>query len=111
MPGRDKIYREQRREREADQLEKKFDEVSRAECLRRAKRQIQSVMAELAEAAAEEEQYHRGLSISFQSMGSETIRRRIDSIRKDLMSTTSYAQDLIELLVEMEDELARRGDR
>ena len=110
MPGRDKIYREQRREREAAQLEKKYRETSRAEDLRRAKKQMESITRELSEAVEAEKKYEQGLMVSFQAMGSETLRRRIASVRKELLGTTSYAQDLIELLVEMEDEIARRGD-
>ena len=110
MPGRDKIYREQRREREDAQLEKKYREISRAEELRRAKKQMESISRELSEAVEAEQQYEQGLMVTFQAMGNETLRRRIASVRKELLSTTSYAQDLIELLAEMEDEIARRGD-
>lgn len=109
MAIRDKKYREQRREREATQLEKKFQETSRAEDLRRAKKQMESISRELAESVEEEKQYEQGLMVSFHAMGNETLRRRIEAIRTDLLSTTSYAQDLIELLAEMEDEVARRG--
>jgi len=110
MADRDKNYREQRREREAEQLEKKFHETSRAEDLRRAKKQMESITRELSEAVEAEKEYEQGLIVSFQEVGNETLRRRIEYIRKELLSTTSYAQDLIELLVEMEDEIARRGD-
>ena len=109
MAIRDKKYREQRREREAVQLEKKFQETSRAEDLRRVKKQMESISRELAESVEAEQQYEQGLMVSFQAVGNETLRRRIEAIRKDLLSTTSYAQDLIELLAEMEDEVARRG--
>jgi hypothetical protein len=110
MAGRDKNYRAQRREREADQLEKKFHETSRAEDLRRVKKQMESISRELAESVEAEQQYEQGLMVSFQAVGNETLRRRIEYTRKELLNTTSYAQDLIELLAEMEDEVARRGD-
>ena len=109
MAGRDKNYREQRREREAAQLEKKYRETSRAEDLRRAKKQMESISQEIADAVEAEKKYEEGLAISFQGMGDNTLRRRIEAIRQELLSTTAYAQDLIEILAEMEDEVARRG--
>ena len=101
---------DQQRARDTAQLEKKFDETSRAEDLRRAKKQMESISQEIAESVAAEQQYERGLMVSFQAMGDETLRRQIESIRQELLSTTAYAQDLIELLAEMEDETARRRD-
>jgi flagellar biosynthesis component FlhA len=100
----------QRRDREAEQLEKKFQETSRAEDLRRAKKQMESISREISEAVEAEKQYEEGLMVSFQAMGDNTLRRRIESIRQELLSTTSYARDLIEILAEMEDEVARRRD-
>jgi len=110
MADRDKNYRDQRRQRDSSQLEKKFHETARAEDLRRAKKQMESISQEIAEAVEAEKKYEQGLMVSFQEVGNETLRRRIVYIRKELLSTTSYAQDLIELLAEMEDEVARRGD-
>ena len=43
MADRDKSYRDQRREREAAQLEKKYKEQTRGETLRRAKLQMESI--------------------------------------------------------------------
>ena len=100
----------QRRDREAEQLEKKFQEASRAEDLRRAKKQMESISREIVEAVEAEKQYEEGLMVSFQAMGDNTLRRRIESIRQELLSTTAYARDLIEILAEMEDEVARRRD-
>jgi len=108
MAGRDKSYRDQRREREAEQLEKKYKEQTRGEALRRAKKQMESISREIAETVEAEEQYRDGLAISFQGMGDNTLRRRIEAIRTELLSTTSYAQDLVEILAEMEDEVTRR---
>ena len=108
MTGRDKNYREQRREREAIQLEKKYKEQTRGEALRRAKKQMESISREIAETVEAEEQYRDDLAISFQGMGDNTLRRRIEAIRTELLSTTSYAQDLVEILAEMEDEVTRR---
>lgn len=108
MSGRDKNYRDQRREREAVQLEKKYKEQSRGAALRRAKKQMESISREIAEAVEAEKQYEDGLAISFQGMENNTLRRRIEAIRTELLSTTSYAQDLVEILAEMEDEVSRR---
>ena len=108
MSGRDKIYREQRRQREEAQLEKKFREQTRGEALRRAKLQMESISREIAESVEEEKKYSEGLAISFQGMEDNTLRRRIEAIRTELLSTTSYAQDLVEILAEMEDEVSRR---
>ena len=110
MADRDKSYRDQQRRREEAQLEKKFREQTRGEALRRAKKQMESISRELAESVEAEQQYEQGLMVSFQAVGNETLRRRIEYTRKELLNTTSYAQDLIELLAEMEDEVARRGD-
>jgi flagellar biosynthesis component FlhA len=98
----------QRRDREAEQLEKKFQEASRAEDLRRAKKQMESISREIAEAVEAEEKYEEGLMVSYHAMGDNTLRRRIESIRQELLSTTAYAQDLVEILAEMEDEVSRR---
>ena len=108
MSDRDKSYRDQRRQREAAQLEKKFREQTRGETLRRAKLQMESISREIAESVEEEKQYAEGLAISFQGMEDNTLRRRIEAIRTELLSTTSYAQDLVEILAEMEDEVSRR---
>jgi hypothetical protein len=108
MADRDKNYRDQRRDREAVQLEKKYKEQTRGEALRRAKKQMESISREIAEAVEAEEQYRDGLAISFQGMGDNTLRRRIEAIRTELLNTTSYAQDLVEILAEMEDEVTRR---
>ena len=111
MSGRDKIYREQRRQREEAQLEKKFREQTRGETLRRAKLQMESISREIAESVEEEKQYKQGLLVSFHTMDDNTLRRRIEAIRTELLSTTSYAQDLVEILAEMEDETERRKDQ
>tara|TARA_Y100000992_G_scaffold147435_1_gene98180 strand:+ start:2759 stop:3097 length:339 start_codon:yes stop_codon:yes gene_type:complete len=108
MSDRDKSYRDQRRQREEAQLEKKFREQTRGETLRRAKLQMESISREIAESVEEEKQYAEGLAISFQGMEDNTLRRRIEAIRTELLSTTSYAQDLVEILAEMEDEVSRR---
>jgi len=111
MADRDKNYRDQRRDREAAQLEKKYKEQTRGATLRRAKKQMESISREIAEAVEAEKQYEDGLAISFQGMENNTLRRRIEAIRTELLSTTSYAQDLVEILAEMEDEVSRRkGD-
>ena len=99
---------EQRRDREAAQLEKKYKEQTRGAALRRAKLQMESISREIAEAAEAEEKYEEGLMVSFHAMGDNTLRRRIESIRQELLSTTAYAQDLVEILAEMEDEVSRR---
>ena len=108
MAGRDKNYRDQRRDREVAQLEKKYKEQTRGAALRKAKLQMESISREIAEAVEEEEQYEEGLAVSFQGIGDNTLRRRIEAIRTELLSTTSYAQDLVEILAEMEDEVSRR---
>ena len=108
MADRDKNYREQRREREAAQLEKKYKEQTRGAALRRAKLQMESISREIAEAVEAEKKYEEGLMVSYHAMGDNTLRRRIESIRQELLSTTSYAQDLVEILAEMEDEVSRR---
>lgn len=111
MAGRDKSYRDQRREREAAQLEKKFREQTRGEALRRAKVQMESISREIAESVEEEQQYKQGLLVAFHTMDDNTLRRRIEAIRAELLSTTAYAQDLVEILAELEDETERRKDQ
>jgi len=108
MADRDKNYRDQRRNREAVQLEKKYKEQTRGAALRKAKKQMESISREIAEAVEAEKQYEDGLAISFHGMEDNTLRRRIEAIRTELLSTTSYAQDLVEILAEMEDEVSRR---
>lgn len=108
MAGRDKNYREQRREREAVQLEKKYKEQTRGAALRRAKKQMASISREIAESVEEEQKYEQGLLVAFHTMDDNTLRRRIEAIRAELLSTTAYAQDLVEILAEMEDETERR---
>ena len=99
---------DQRRAREAAQLEKKYKEQTRGAALRRAKQQMESISREIAEAVEAEKQYEAGLMLSFEGRADNTLRRRIESIRQELLSTTSYAQDLVEILAEMEDEVSRR---
>ena len=99
---------DQRRAREAAQLEKKYKEQTRGAALRRAKQQMESISREIAEAVEAEKQYEAGLMLSFEGIADNTLRRRIESIRQELLSTTSYAQDLVEILAEMEDEVSRR---
>ena len=99
---------DQRRDREAEQLEKKYKEQTRGAALRRAKLQMESISREIAEAVEAEEKYEEGLMLSFEGIADNTLRRRIESIRQELLSTTSYAQDLVEILAEMEDEVSRR---
>ena len=99
---------DQRRDREAAQLETKYKEQTRGAALRRAKQQMESISREIAEAVEAEKKYEEGLMVSYHAMGDNTLRRRIESIRQELLSTTAYAQDLVEILAEMEDEVLRR---
>lgn len=100
--------RDQLRARQETALEKKWLETVKQQHIIRNKNYDASIAKEIVEHAKEVEVYETALTTAYGSVDDSTLRRRIEDIRQELLNTTSSAQDLVELLDEMEDELNRR---
>jgi len=103
--------RDQRRAREEEALEKKWREEEFQRAMTRSKEQAASIDRELAREAEEEEVYKNGLEIAYAELPDDMLYLKLRSIEEELLKTTCHAQDLIEMMHEMRDEVYRREGR
>ena len=69
-----------------------------------------SIAKELAADMREEEIYNTGLAEVYGDVDSKTLQRRIRDLEEELLETTGDGSDVVELLKELQDELARRDN-
>ena len=69
-----------------------------------------SIAKELAADMREEEIYSAGLAEVYGDVDSKTLQRRIRDLEEELLETTGDGSDVVELLKELQDELARRDN-
>ncbi len=102
--------RDQLRARQEAALEKKWIETMKQQHSIRNKSYDASIAKELAADMREEEIYRAGLAEVYGDVDNKTLQRRIRDLEEELLETTGDGSDVVELLKELQDELARRDN-